>query len=141
VPHELNHASVFTPRSSNRMCGFPASGSRRKVHVFAHGRLLVRLVRPLLSVRLGYPHPQYGLRLIRSTFQLLRQFVQQLIRKTMRKTNCGRSRVFLLGGFCDSGPGHLLTDASQHCLRRFFPMFLLRHAQSWQSIGGNYCSI
>jgi hypothetical protein len=31
VPHELNHASVFTPRSSNRTCGFAASGSRRRL--------------------------------------------------------------------------------------------------------------
>ena len=34
VPH---HASVSTSRSSNRMGGFPASGSRRKVHDVAHG--------------------------------------------------------------------------------------------------------
>jgi hypothetical protein len=45
VPHELDHASVFTPRSSNRMCGFPASGSRRKCHDVARGKLRVRLVR------------------------------------------------------------------------------------------------
>ena len=31
VPHELHHASVFTPRSSNRTCGFAASGSRRRL--------------------------------------------------------------------------------------------------------------
>src|SRR6266851_1674352 len=31
--------------SHNRMCGFPASGSRRKGHDVAHGSLLVRLVR------------------------------------------------------------------------------------------------
>ncbi len=37
--------SVSTSRSSNRMCGFPASGSRRKGHDVAHGSLLVRLVR------------------------------------------------------------------------------------------------
>jgi hypothetical protein len=45
VPHELYHASVFTPRSSNRTGAFNASSSRRKVHGVAHGRLLVRLVR------------------------------------------------------------------------------------------------
>src|SRR3982074_2373129 len=37
--------SVSTSRSSNRICGLPASGSRRKVHDIAHGKLLVRLVR------------------------------------------------------------------------------------------------
>src|SRR6266536_6396211 len=37
--------SVSTSRSSNRMCGFPASGSRRKGHDVAHASLLVRLVR------------------------------------------------------------------------------------------------
>jgi hypothetical protein len=31
VPHELRHASVSTPRSSNRTCGFAASGSRRRL--------------------------------------------------------------------------------------------------------------
>ena len=31
VPHYSHHASVSTPRSSNRMCGFPASGSRRRL--------------------------------------------------------------------------------------------------------------
>jgi len=39
------HASVSTSRSSNRTCGFPASGSRRKCHDVAHGKLLVRLLR------------------------------------------------------------------------------------------------
>src|SRR5215471_8758033 len=37
--------SVSTPRSSNRTGTFRASGSRRKVHEVAHGKLLVRLVR------------------------------------------------------------------------------------------------
>ena len=37
--------SVFTPRSSNRTGAFNASGSRRKAHDFAHGRLWVRVVR------------------------------------------------------------------------------------------------
>jgi len=45
VPHEPDHPSVFTPRSSNRMCGFPASGLRRKAHDVIHGRLLVRGVK------------------------------------------------------------------------------------------------
>ena len=31
VPHERHHASVSTPRSSNRTCGFAASGSRRRL--------------------------------------------------------------------------------------------------------------
>jgi len=31
VPHQLRHASVSTPRSSNRTCGFAASGSRRRL--------------------------------------------------------------------------------------------------------------
>ena len=44
VPHELYHASVFTPRSSNRTCAINASGSRRKIHAIAHGKLLVRFV-------------------------------------------------------------------------------------------------
>src|SRR6266481_9636664 len=35
--------------------------------------------RSLFPVRLGYIHPPYGLRSIRSTFQLLRQFVQPLL--------------------------------------------------------------
>src|ERR1700719_4121147 len=39
--------------------------------------------RLLLSVRLGYPHPPYGLRSIRSTFQLLRQFVQPLLHSVL----------------------------------------------------------
>jgi hypothetical protein len=35
--------SVSTPRSSNRTCGFPASGFRTRVlYAFAHGRLTVR---------------------------------------------------------------------------------------------------
>jgi|SRR6267378_5504929 len=29
--HELDHASVFTPRASNRTCGIAASGSRRRL--------------------------------------------------------------------------------------------------------------
>jgi hypothetical protein len=33
---------VSTSRSSNRTCGFPASGSRWKHHDFAHEKLLVR---------------------------------------------------------------------------------------------------
>ena len=45
VPHELCRASVFTPRSSNRTCAINASGSRRKSHAFAHGKLFVRFVR------------------------------------------------------------------------------------------------
>jgi hypothetical protein len=31
VPHYSHHASVSTPRSSNRTCGFAASGSRRRL--------------------------------------------------------------------------------------------------------------
>jgi len=31
VPHELRRASVSTPRSANRTCGFAASGSRRRL--------------------------------------------------------------------------------------------------------------
>jgi len=31
------HRSVSTSRSSNRTCGFPASGSRTRFHAFAHG--------------------------------------------------------------------------------------------------------
>jgi len=31
VPHYSRHASVSTPRSSNRTCGFAASGSRRRL--------------------------------------------------------------------------------------------------------------
>ena len=31
VPHERHHACVSTPRSSNRTCGFAASGSRRRL--------------------------------------------------------------------------------------------------------------
>ena len=37
--------SVSTSRSSNRTGGFPASGSRRKDHGFAHGKLRVRSVK------------------------------------------------------------------------------------------------
>jgi hypothetical protein len=37
--------SVSTSRSSNRTCGMTASGSWRKCHDVAHGKLLVRLVR------------------------------------------------------------------------------------------------
>jgi hypothetical protein len=45
---------VSTLRSSNWMCGFPASSSRRKGHEVAHGKLRVRLVRqtrPSMVVR------------------------------------------------------------------------------------------
>ena len=35
--------SVSSRRSSNRTCGFPASGSRTRHHAFAHGRLCVRI--------------------------------------------------------------------------------------------------
>ena len=37
--------SVSTSRSSNRTGAFNASGSRRKFHDVAHGKLFVRLVR------------------------------------------------------------------------------------------------
>ena len=37
--------SVSTSRSSNRTCGTTASGSRRKCHDVAHGKLPVRAVR------------------------------------------------------------------------------------------------
>jgi len=37
--------SVSRPRSSNRTCGFPASGSRRRRHAFAHGHLHPSLTR------------------------------------------------------------------------------------------------
>ena len=40
-----DHASVVTPRSSNRTCGTTASGSRRKCHEVAHGKLFVRVER------------------------------------------------------------------------------------------------
>ena len=40
-----SHASVSTSRSSNRTGLFQASGSRRKCHDVAHGKLLVLLVR------------------------------------------------------------------------------------------------
>ena len=36
-------AFVSTSRSSNRTGGFPASGSRRRSHAFAHGKLAVRV--------------------------------------------------------------------------------------------------
>ena len=36
------HSSVSTSRSSNRTCGFPASGFRTGHHAFAHGKLRVR---------------------------------------------------------------------------------------------------
>ena len=36
--------SVSTSRSSNRTCRFPASGSRRKRHEFAHEKLRFRCV-------------------------------------------------------------------------------------------------
>jgi len=39
--------SVSTSRSSNRTCGTTASGSRGKSHGFAHGKLLVCLVRQI----------------------------------------------------------------------------------------------
>jgi hypothetical protein len=47
-------SSVSSSRSSNRTGAFRASGSRRKVHGVAHGKLLVRVViraRPSLSCR------------------------------------------------------------------------------------------
>jgi hypothetical protein len=47
-------SSVSSSRSSNRTGAFRASGSRRKVHGVAHGKLLVRRVRrarPSLSCR------------------------------------------------------------------------------------------
>ena len=46
--------SVSTSRSSNRTCGFPASGSRTRIHAFAHGKLRIRpsiRVRPSVSYR------------------------------------------------------------------------------------------
>ena len=45
VPHWFYHGSVSTSRSSNRTGLFQASGSRRKCHDVAHGKLLVLLVR------------------------------------------------------------------------------------------------
>ena len=48
--------SVSTSLSSNRMCGFPPSGSRRKRHGFAHEKLRVRSVsrtKPNLSCRMA----------------------------------------------------------------------------------------
>jgi hypothetical protein len=39
------HASVSTFRSSNRMGGFPASGSRKEVHDVVHGKWRGRLLR------------------------------------------------------------------------------------------------
>ena len=44
VPYEPDHGSVSTSRSSNRTCRSPASGSRTRLHAFAHERL-----RPLPS--------------------------------------------------------------------------------------------
>jgi hypothetical protein len=38
VPQWFHHGSVSTSRSSNRTCGFPASGSRTRHHAVAHGR-------------------------------------------------------------------------------------------------------
>jgi hypothetical protein len=38
--------SVSTSRSSNRTGGFPASGSRTRLHAFAHGKI----VRPLRQI-------------------------------------------------------------------------------------------
>ncbi len=37
-PRNPDHNSVSTPRSSNRTCRSPASGSRTRHHTFAHGR-------------------------------------------------------------------------------------------------------
>ncbi len=45
VGRKPHHASVSTSRSSNRTCGLSASGSRRKCHDVAHGRVRVRWVR------------------------------------------------------------------------------------------------
>jgi hypothetical protein len=42
VPQLSKHDPVSTSRSSNRTCGFPASGSRTRAHAFAHGRLWAR---------------------------------------------------------------------------------------------------
>ena len=38
MPHWLGHGSVSTPRSSNRTCRFPASGSRTRHHAFSRVR-------------------------------------------------------------------------------------------------------
>ena len=54
MPHSPYPGSVFASRSSNRTCGFPASGSRREHHAFAHGKLRVRsssLTSPSVSYR------------------------------------------------------------------------------------------
>ena len=46
--------SVSTSRSSNRMCGWPASGFRTRTHAFAHGRRRISTGRQLhQSQRLG----------------------------------------------------------------------------------------
>jgi hypothetical protein len=37
MPHWFDLGSVSTPRSSNRTCRSPASGSRTKHHAFTHG--------------------------------------------------------------------------------------------------------
>jgi hypothetical protein len=57
---------VSTSRSSNRTCGFPASGSRWKHHDFAHEKLLVRSgsrISPSVSYRCSsgnFPVPGFG---------------------------------------------------------------------------------
>jgi hypothetical protein len=44
VPYEPDHGSVSTSRSSNRTCRSPASGSRTRLHAFAHDRWRPRQV-------------------------------------------------------------------------------------------------
>jgi hypothetical protein len=56
VPHYPDLASVSTSRSSNRTGAIHASGSRRKHHAFAHGKLAVRWVsraKPNLAYRIS----------------------------------------------------------------------------------------
>ena len=48
--------SVSTPRSSNRTGAFRASGSRRKAHEVAHGKLRVRPVRRAKPKKIGRAH-------------------------------------------------------------------------------------
>ena len=47
------HSSVSTSRSSNRTCGLPASGSRTRVHAFAHRRRRGKLRPAHRAVLLG----------------------------------------------------------------------------------------
>ena len=63
VPYYPLHAPFHTSRSSNRTGGFPASGSRRRYHAPAHGKLAVRLPR-LIS-----PSVRPGLQLFRQLLQ------------------------------------------------------------------------